>query len=157
MNTIKNYAMVMLGLVFAIQIASAQNYKAPAIDASGKFTDKGGKMMGKMTKDGMMDDKGIKVAHVDSEGNLVDSKSGKKLGKVEKNGNFTYHYMETSDSKNFTIGPPAQGVCEVTDDKGNVVLLVHENYKAQAACAYHCAKMKKEGKDMKMKEGHMAH
>jgi len=42
-------------------------------------------------------------------------------------------------------------MCEVKDENGKVVLLVHENYKMQAACAYHCAQMKKEGKEMKMK------
>lgn len=132
MKTLKSIAIAAIGMM--VTTASfAQNYKAPKIDASGKFTDVNGINMGTMTKDGMIDEKGVKMAHIDGDGNLVDSKTGKKMGKAEKNGNFMYMMTETNDSKNFTIGAPSQGICEVKDEKGNVVLLVHENYKMQAA------------------------
>ncbi len=62
-----------------------------------------------------------------------------------------YLLSDTYFGKNFTVCPPSNGICEVNDDKGNVVLLIHENYKALAACAFHCLQMKKEGKEMKIK------
>ncbi len=157
MKTLRNFTMAILGVVFAINIAAAQNYKAPMINSSGKILDKNGKNIGIVTKDGTMDEKGAKMSYIDAEGNLIDSKTGKKMGKAEKNGNFAYFFSETGDGKNFTVSAPANGTCEVKDDKGNVVLLIHENYKAQAACAYHCAQMKKEGKEMKMKDNHSNH
>ena len=152
MNSIKTIAIAAIGMMVLATTSFAQNYKAPKIDASGKVTDGNGVVIGTMTKEGVMNDAmGMKMAHLDAEGNLVDTKTGKKMGKAEKNGDFMYMFSETNDGKKFTIGAPSSGICEVKDDKGNVVLLVHENYKAQSACAYHCAQMKKEGKDMKMK------
>ena len=157
MKTLKTISLAILGVVFAANVSVAQNYKAPKIDGAGKIMDMDGKGIGTMSKDGVMDEKGTKMAHIDGEGNLVDSQTGKKMGKAEKNGNFMYQFSETADGKNFTVGAPANGICEVKDDKGKVVMLVHENYKAQAACAYHCAQMKKEGKEIKMKDGHAGH
>jgi hypothetical protein len=152
MKTIKAFTMALTGMVIAASITvNAQNYKAPKIDASGKFTDVEGTKVGMVTKEGVMDNDGVKLAYIDAEGNLLDNKTGKKMGKAEKNGDFMYKMSETSDGKKLTVGAPSMGMCEVKDDKGSVVLLVHENYKQQAACAYHCAQMKKEGKDMKMK------
>lgn len=150
MKKIKNLTFAILGVVFAIQFAVAQNYKAPAIDASGKLSDAHGNHIGTFKDGAMMGHDGKKMSTIDPEGNLVDA-NGKKIGKAEKNGNFMYFTKETSDGKNFNVGAPAQGICEVKDDQGKVVMYVHENYKAQAACAYHCAQMKKEGKEMKMK------
>jgi hypothetical protein len=151
MKVIKIIAWATMGLCLATTAIFAQNYKAPKIDALGKFTDVSGGYLGTVSKDGVMDAKGKKQAHIDSEGNLIDSKTGIKLGKAQKNGDFVYNFAETKDGKNFTVGVPSEGMCEVKNKKGDVVLLIHENYKAQAACAYHCAKMKKEGKEMKMK------
>lgn len=152
MKTIKSIAMVAIGMMVAASTTFAQNYKAPKIDASGKITDEMGTHIGTISKDGtMMDNMGMKMAYIDAEGSLVDSKTGKKIGKAEKNGNFMYYSKGTSDGKSFSVSTPNNGICEVKDENGNVVLLIHENYKAQAACAYHCAQMKKEGKDMKMK------
>ena len=153
----KSLLVAVSGVILALNVAVAQNYKAPKIDASGKLMDGNGKDLGMMTKEGAKDGKGVMIAHIDSDGNVIDSKTGKKMGKAEKNGNFVYNFEGTGDGKNFTIGAPANGICEVKDDKGNVVLLVHENYKAQAACAYHCAQMKKQGKEMKMKDDHSGH
>ncbi len=150
MKTIKKVALSILGVVLALNFAVAQNYKAPAIDASGKMTNSKGEHVGTFKDGAMMGHDGKKMATIDAQGNLIDAE-GKKVGKAEKNGNFKYFSKQTPDGKNFVVGAPAQGICEVKDDKGKVVMLVHENYKAQAACAYHCAQMKKEGKEMKMK------
>ena len=84
MKTLKNISLAILAMVLAINISEAQNYKAPKIDASGKITDKDGKYIGNMTKEGIVSDaSGMKVGYVDAEGSLVDAMSGKKLGKVE--------------------------------------------------------------------------
>lgn len=157
MKTFQKITVTILGVIMAIGVATAQNYKAPQIDASGKMTNKEGNHVGNITKEGVVEMEGKKMAHIDTEGNIVDAATGKKMGKAEKNGNFTYHFTSTKDAEAFTITAPVQGICEVKNTKGETVMLVHENYKAQAACAYHCMQMKKDGKDMKMKSNHEGH
>lgn len=127
-----------IGLFLTLNIAQAQNYKAPKIDASGKITDKDGKHLGTVSKEGAIADAaGTKVAYVDSEGSLVDSKTGKKLGKVEKNGNLV-SYFPASSGEGWTTNAPMNGTCLVKDKDGKVVAEVHENYKEFGACAIHC-------------------
>lgn len=150
MKTLKGLLFVILGVVFAMNVVNAQNYKAPMIDASGTFSDKDGKKIGTIAKEGLLDAEGNKVAHVDASGNLIDAKTGKSIGKAQKNGNFVYHFEGDKEGKKYSIGAPQQGICEVKNEKGEVVLLVHENYKAQAACAFHCAQMKKDEKPVEM-------
>lgn len=150
MKTLKTIVSVAVATLFSMSV-SAQNYKAPNLDASGILKGKNGKQIA-VVKDGAMTDAmGMKMSEIDAEGNLIDSKTGAKIGKAEKNGNFSYQMKGTKDGRNFTISEPSTGICEVKDENGKTVLLVHENYKMQAACAYHCAQMKKEGKTMKMK------
>lgn len=149
MKALKTMALTAV-TVLLVQIGYAQNYKAPNIDASGNFKNKNGKSIGKVSPEGVMDAIGTKMASVDAEGSLIDA-SGKKLGKAEKNGNFSYVNPESGKTKNFVVSEPSNGVCEVKDENGKTVLLVHENYKTQASCAYHCLQMKKQGKTMKMK------
>jgi hypothetical protein len=134
----KNTLLLMLGVVLAINISEAQNYKAPKINASGKITDKDGKHIGNVTKDGVVSDAtGMKIAHIDAEGMLVDDKTGKKLGKAEKNGNFLPHFAKTPD-EGWSTSAPMNGTCLVKDKSGNIVAEVHENYKQYGACAIHC-------------------
>ena len=153
MKTIKSLALTLLSSVLITSMAFSQNYKATKIDASGQFTDGNGVKIGTVNKEKecVMDENGMKMSNTDAEGNIIDTKTGKKMGRIEKNGNFFYNFPESADGKKFTISVPSNGMCEVKDEMGNTVMLVHENYKAQAACAYHCAQMKKEGKSMKMK------
>ena len=135
----------------AFTMVSAQNYKAPTIDATGKVMDANGKHLGWVTKEGVIkDSSGTKMSYVDSEGGLVDAKSGKKLGKAQKNGNFVPHFSTTKDDK-WTISEPMSGTCEVKDKNGKTLVVVHESYKQYGACAYHCLSMEKEHKEMKMK------
>jgi hypothetical protein len=138
MKTIKSFVMVLLGIVMTVNLASAQNYKAPKIDASGKVTDANGTHLGWVTKEGAINDvSGNKIASIDSEGNLVDAKTGKKMGKAQKNGNFVSEEINTPD-KGWTISEAKNGLCLVKDGKGNIKGEVHENYKEQGACAIHC-------------------
>ena len=63
MKTIKTISLVMLMLAFAINISQAQtDYKGHKIDASGKITDKDGKHIGNVTKDGAITDASGKTA-----------------------------------------------------------------------------------------------
>jgi len=131
-----------------------QNYKqqVPSIDGKGKVTDKNGKHIGWVTSEGIIKNaEGTKIAHMDSNGDVVDAKTGKSVGKAEKNGNYLYHFPSGSTNK-LTVSAPMNGTCEVKDEHGKTVLLVHENYKQYGACALHCLQMDKEHKDMKMKK-----
>ena len=138
MKTTKKISWAMFTLVLAINISQAQNYKAPKIDASGKITDKEGKPIGSVTRDGVINDAmGMKVAYVDAEGSIVDAKSGKKLGKAMKNGNYLPSFAKTID-EGWSVSTPQNGTCQVKDKNGNVMAEVHENYKQFGACAIHC-------------------
>ena len=138
MKTLKNISLGILVAVFAVQFSQAQNYKAPKIDASGKITGKDGKHIGSMTKDGVITNAmGMKVAHVDASGNLIDDKTGEKLGKSEKNGNFLPLFAKTPD-EGWSVSAPLNGTCQVKDKDGNIKAEVHENYKQFGACAIHC-------------------
>ncbi len=153
MKSFKIFVFAVLGVVSAISFSHAQDYKHPygMVKEDGKVLSPDGKHIGWVTKDGIIKDTmGVKIAQMDAEGTLVDSKTGKKLGKAQKNGNFTPSNSKTPDEK-WSVGEPMNGSCEVKDKSGKTVVLVHENYKQYGACAYHCLTMKKEHKDMKMK------
>lgn len=140
-------------LVSAISNANSQTYKQPipSINSAGKVTDLTGKHIGWITADGVIKDAaGAKIAHIDDKGNVVDSHTGKVMGKAAKNGTYLYH-VKGGAADSLTISAPMNGTCEVKNKNGKVVLLVHENYKQYGACALHCLQMKKERKDMKMK------
>lgn len=131
--------MAVSGVVLAFNLSMAQNYKAPKIDATGGIYDMEGKKVGSVNKKGeIMDEMGMKMAYVDGNGVLVDAKTGKKLGKAEKNGNYTFYTSPTPDGKGLTTTPPANGTCYVKTAEGKVVMEVHENYKMYGACAAHC-------------------
>jgi hypothetical protein len=137
MKRLQSIMLVLFVLVVTATASYAQNYKKQHI--------------GWVTNEGIIKDTaGVQIAHVDSNGNLVDMKSGKNIGKAAKNGNYVYH-SEKSKEETLTVSAPMNGTCEVKDKSGKTVLLVHENYKQYGACAYHCLKMKKEHKGMKMK------
>ena len=150
-NSILNFGIAVFIMIFSTINLSAQNYKAASIDASGKVTDNNGLHLGWVTAEGTIKDTtGVEIAHVDSKGNLVDMHSGKTMGKAEKNGTFVFHSNKNKEEK-WTPSAPLNGVCEVKNNSGKTIILVHENYKNHGACAYHCLSMKKEHKEMKMK------
>lgn len=136
MKTLRKISIAILGLVFAIQIAQAQvDYKGHRIDAAGKITDKDGKHIGNVTKEGVITDAtGTNIAHVDGNGSLIETKSGKNLGKVGKNGNFVPY----SSTVGWSASAPENGTCLIKDEAGNVRAVVHETYKNIGACAVHC-------------------
>ena len=143
MKTIKKIMFGVIGLIIIITSANAQNYKAPKIDAAGKVTIDG-LHVGSINKDGhILDAKGDKVATVDNEGELVDIKTGKKLGKAAKNGTFTEYYADGKTEVHTFSEPDKDGYCELKNKSGKVIGVVHENYKQQGACAIHCLSKKK--------------
>lgn len=153
MKNIRLIAASLFFVLIATVISFGQNYKqpVPSIDAKGKVTDKHGKHIGWVTQYGLIKNAaGTKLAHIDANGDVIDTKTGKSIGKAEKNGNYIYHFPANNKDK-LTVSAPMNGTCEVKDLHGKTVLLVHENYKQYGACALHCLQMQKEHKDMKMK------
>jgi Heavy metal binding domain len=137
MKTLKKVSFIVFAIAFAIQFSQAQelDYKGHRIDASGKVTDKEGKHIGSVSKEGVIKDAvGKKVAHVDGSGSLIDAKTGKNLGKVGKNGNFVPY----SSTEAWSASSAENGVCQIKDEKGNVKAVVHETYKNIGACTIHC-------------------
>ncbi len=80
MKTITKFLLAIVMIVLALSV-SAQDYKHPygLIQEDGKVMSPEGKHLGWVTKEGVIKDStGVKIAHVDAEGNLVDAKTGKK-------------------------------------------------------------------------------
>ena len=139
MKTIKTIITTLVVSAFTLIAVSAQNYKAPKIDASGKMYNSEGKHVGSVNEKGeIMDHMGTKIASVDGNGILIDAKTGKKLGKAEKNGNYVSYSSATKDGNDLTVSAPANGTCLVKNKDGKVVMEVHENYKMYGTCAAHC-------------------
>lgn len=94
------------------------------------------KQIGSITAKGGLDQTGKPMTMVDNNGNIVDA-NGKEIGKAPKNGTFVYYNNGVEEK--YTIGKAAHtGMCEVKNAKREVVMLLHNNYKQQAACAVHC-------------------
>ncbi|MBC7486138.1 MAG: DUF3659 domain-containing protein [Cytophagaceae bacterium] len=147
------FLLMILGILLASPFCNAQDYKHPygLVDSKGNVTDPDGKHLGSITPEGVINDAaGVQIAHVNAEGNVVDTKTGKVLGHAPKNGNFVYYYPENKKDSLMTT-QPLNGTCEVTDSKGEKVVTVHENYKHIGACAYHCLYKKKHGEKAKIK------
>lgn len=112
--------------------ANAQNYKAQVpvqIDSSGVMKNEAGTIFATISKDSIIKDhKGVKIAFIDRNGNLVD-KNGKILGKTAKNGDF----HNAKNEVEYTVQPSKNGsTYDVYDNTGKHVLTVPANYKAQA-------------------------
>ncbi|MBX2900696.1 MAG: hypothetical protein KF775_13665 [Cyclobacteriaceae bacterium] len=137
MKSLNNMSLTVLAIVFTIQMAQAQNvdYKGHKIDATGKITDREGKHIGSVTKEGVIsDNSGKKVSYVDSNGSLIDANTGKNLGKVGKNGTFVPY----SSNNEWSASDSENGTCLIKDETGKVRAVVHETYKNIGACAIHC-------------------
>ncbi len=116
--------------------SQSANYKQPmTISASGQIKDSKGTAIGLVTKDHMIKDaKGNKIAFVDGQGNLIDAKTGKKMGRMGKDGKT---YMNANGDLMFTIKDNPDATCDIFDAKGNKIGNVHDSFKG-TACALHC-------------------
>jgi len=120
----------------SLLLAQSANYKNPvSINANGQIKDGSGATVGTVSKDKMiLDAKGQKIAFVDGQGNLVDAKTGKKMGRVGKNNAI---YMDANGDLMFTVKDNADNTCDIFDAKGRKIGNVHDSYKG-SACALHC-------------------
>lgn len=134
--------MLAFALLFspAFLFGQSANYKQPmTINASGQIKDGQGISVGTISKDRMIiDAKGKKIAFVDGQGNLVDAKTSKKMGKMGKDGKT---YMDANGDLMFTIKDNADDTCDIFDAKGKKIGNVHDSYKG-TACALHCFQAK---------------
>lgn len=123
-------------LIPTLLFGQSANYKQPmTINATGQVKDGKGAMVGLVTKDRMiMDAKGKKVAFMDGQGNLTGAKTGRKMGRVGKNGNT---YLDANGDLMFTVKDNPDDTCDIFDTKGKKVGNVHDSYKG-SACALHC-------------------
>jgi hypothetical protein len=134
-NILRKIAIVATFSIFGFT-AFAQNYKAPKIDATGKVT-VDGKHVLTITPDGKYNHpSGQNLAYINSEGELVDAKTKKVLGKAEKNGHFIPSDAKTIEEK-LTVHSTSDGTYEIKDKTGKVIGIAHESYKQQAAGAIH--------------------
>jgi hypothetical protein len=141
----------LLCIVSTLAFAQA-NYKQPfSIGKDGKVMDSKGTSVGLVTKDQIIKDHdGHKIAFVDGEGNLVDAKTNKKMGRMGKDGKT---YYNAQGQLLFTIKDNPDETCDIVDAKGKVIGNVHDSLKG-VACAIHCF-----NKDMAKKAdgSHMKH
>lgn len=141
----------LLSIVSTLAFAQV-NYKHPmSIGKDGKIMDSKGTSVGLVTKDQIIKDHdGHKIAFVDGEGNLVDAKTNKKMGKMGKDGKT---YYNSQGQLLFTIKDNPDETCDIVDAKGKVIGNVHDSLKG-VACAIHCF-----NKDMAKKAdgSHMKH
>jgi nitrous oxide reductase len=94
------------------------------------------KQIGSLSSKGGFDQSGKPVTKIDVSGNIVDM-NGKTLGKVPKGSTFVYYFNEKPE--NYIIGKASHsGMCKVKNEKGELIMLLHNNYKQQGACAIHC-------------------
>lgn len=114
--------------VFSQKQTPLVNYKGHIIHQN--------KQIGTITTKGGNNLEGKPITMINSNGNIVDT-NGKVLGKAPKNGTFIYYFDKNSEK--YSVGKPNHnGICEVKNSNGETVLLLHNNYKKQAACAIHC-------------------
>ena len=137
----KNKQITLLTLVLLLALpsllfAQSANYKNPmSINAGGQIKDGSGATVGTVLKDRMiMDANGKKIAFVDGQGNLVDAKTGKKMGRMGKDGKT---YMNANGELMLTVKDNADETCDIFDAKGRKIGNVHDSYKG-TACALHC-------------------
>jgi len=134
LKLILGLALLTFGLAIVSHAQSNDsNYKHPLLNASGKVFNEKGEELGWVTKEGIIQNaKGEKIAFI--KGTEVTDATGKKIGKMEKNGTF----YSADGQIVFTIEPNSKGEqCNVYDPNGKVIATVHESYKNQA-CAIHC-------------------
>lgn len=124
--------LMLLGFELIAFSCLAQNYKH--IGANGEIKDEHGITVGSVTKEQIiLDNKGKKIAFVDNQGNLIDNKTNKKLGRIGKDGKSYYDAdgeIEYKVKENGTT-------CDVYDAKGNKIGNIHNSMKG-SACALAC-------------------
>jgi sporulation protein YlmC with PRC-barrel domain len=138
----KNFQIFRIGVFITLlsfvsmSVFAQANYKQSFnIHKDGKIMDNKGKSVGLVTKDQIIKDhEGHKIAFVDGEGNLIDAKTNKKMGRMGKDGK---SYYNAKGELMFTIKDNPDETCDIVDTKGKVIGNVHDSFKG-SACAIHC-------------------
>lgn len=126
-----------IALVMTTSLSVFAQKSTPMVDYKGHIMN-GKTQIGTITSEGGFDQAGKSMTKVDGKGNVVNS-DGKILGKAPKNGSFVYYFDDNQEK--YTVGKANHtGMCEVKNAKGQTVMLLHNNYKQQTACAVHCLK-----------------
>ncbi|RVU24159.1 hypothetical protein EOJ36_09545 [Sandaracinomonas limnophila] len=126
---------LLIALMLFTSFCSLAQTKVPYVDYKGHIYYQN-KQIGNLTKDGSLDNNGKVVTKVNGNGEIIDS-NGKQLGKLAKGSSFVYYFNDKTEK--YTIGKPSHnGMCEVKNSDGQTVMLLHNNYKQQVACAIHC-------------------
>ncbi|GAB4006261.1 hypothetical protein EXU85_02360 [Spirosoma sp. KCTC 42546] len=135
-NAQKWVLLVAIALLPSWLLGQSPNYKQPmSINAQGQIKDSKGTSIGLVSKDKIIKDaNGQKIAFVDGQGDLVDAKTGKKMGRIGKDGKT---YYDINGELVFTVKDNADETCDIVDAKGKKIGNVHDSYKS-LACALHC-------------------
>jgi hypothetical protein len=144
MRNFKLFILSVFALALALNISVAQNYKAQfKVNSSGQAEDANGVKLGWIESDGT-----IKNSKGEVVGKVV--KKDKQAEVLDKLGNKVAEALENGTLKNkkgeviFTVSDADKnGECQIKNKSGKVVGTVHENYKRQGACLYHCLSGKK--------------
>lgn len=127
-----------IGIILLFFIASLSVFAqktTPIVDYKGHIMNRKNQI-GTVTSEGGFYQSGKSMTKVDGKGNIVDS-NGKIIGTAPKNGTFVYYFKDNQEK--YTIGKANHtGMCKVTNAKGETVMLLHNSYKQQGACAVHC-------------------
>ncbi|MEP7322649.1 MAG: hypothetical protein ABI761_12055 [Saprospiraceae bacterium] len=122
-------------IVLMVCINALAQKSIPWVDSKGHIH-YNNKEIGTLTAVAGLDKSGHPTTKIDNSGNVIDS-TGNIIGRAPKNNTFEYYMNDKAQT--FSIGTADHsGLCEVKNDKGKVILLLHQGYKAQAACAIHC-------------------
>lgn len=134
MKAIKLVVLVLFGILTHGVHGQEKDSKGHFINSKGQIFNNG-IQVGVTTKEGIIKNaNGRKIAFVDGQGNLVDEKTGIKMGKMGKDGK-TYYNAE--GELQFTVKDEKEETCDIFDEKGKKIGNVHESYKG-VACALHC-------------------
>ena len=126
---------VIIALIMTASLSVFAQKSTPMVDYKGHIMN-GKTQIGTITSEGGFDQAGKSMTKVDGKGNIVNSE-GKVIGNAPKNGTFVYYFKDNQEK--YTVGKANHsGMCEVKNAKGETVMLLHNNYKQQGACAVHC-------------------
>ena len=126
---------VIIALIMTASLSVLAQKSTPMVDYKGHIMN-GKTQIGTITSEGGFDQAGKSMTKVDGKGNIVNSE-GKVIGNAPKNGTFMYYFKDNQEK--YTVGKANHsGMCEVKNAKGETVMLLHNNYKQQGACAVHC-------------------
>jgi hypothetical protein len=82
----KNLIYIVIFIMTTVLIYGQSNYKMPFnIDKNGTVKNESGNKIGSVTKNEVFDEHGNKLAFLDGQGNLIDAKTNKKIGRIAKN------------------------------------------------------------------------